>query len=104
MSASPTTRRIAVAGRGLLDKEGTEDVTMRRVARAAGITPTAIYRHYRNRADLLNALADDGVPELAAWLAGKLFSGDIEQRLMKMGDIYLDHALRHPRLFELMFL
>jgi len=77
---------------------------MRRVARAVGITPMAIYRHYRDRADLLNALADDGFEELAAWLAGKRFSGDIEQRLMKMGDIYLDHALRHPRLFELMFL
>jgi len=104
MTASPTTRRIAVAGRSLLDKEGTEAVTMRRVARAVGITPMAIYRHYRDRADLLNALADDGFEELAAWLAGKRFSGDIEQRLMKMGDIYLDHALRHPRLFELMFL
>ena len=104
MAATPTTRRIAIAGRSLLDKEGTEAVTMRRVARAVGITPMAIYRHYRDRADLLNALANDGFEELAAWLSGKRFSGDIEQRLMKMGDIYLDHALRHPRLFELMFL
>ena len=77
---------------------------MRRVARAVGITPMAIYRHYRDRADLLNALAEDGFEELAAWLAGRRFSGDVEHRLMKMGDIYLDHALRYPRLFELMFL
>src|SRR6266516_4778627 len=58
MTASPTTRRIAVAGRSLLDKEGSEALTMRRVARAVGITPMAIYRHYRDRADLLNAWAD----------------------------------------------
>ena len=104
MIASPTIRRIAVAGRSLLDKEGAEAVTMRRVAKAVGITPMAIYRHYRDRAGLLNALADDGFEELAAWLAGKRFSGGLEQRLTKMGEIYLDHALRNPRLFELMFL
>jgi len=77
---------------------------MRRVAQAVGITPMAIYRHYPDRAGLLNALADDGFAELATWLAGKRFSGSIEQRLTKMGEIYLDHALQNPRLFELMFL
>jgi len=42
--------------------------------------------------------------ELAARLADKRFSGSIEERLTKRGEIYLDHALQHPRLFELMFL
>ena len=102
--ASPTARRIAIAGRRLLDKEGAEAVTMRRVAKAVGITPMAIYRHYRDRAALLNALADEGFEELAAQLTGKRFSSSIEERLTKMGEIYLEHALQNPRLFELMFL
>jgi AcrR family transcriptional regulator len=104
MTASPTARRIATAARRLLDKEGTEAVTMRRVAKAAGITPMAVYRHYPNRAGLLNALADKGFEELTARLAGKRLSGPIEERLTKMAEIYLDHALQNPRLFELMFL
>ena len=104
MNVSPTTRRIAAAARRLLDKEGAEAVTMRRVAQAVGITPMAIYRHYPDRAGLLNALADKGFEELAARLARKRFSGGIEARLTKMGEIYLDHALQNPRLFELMFL
>jgi AcrR family transcriptional regulator len=104
MTASPTARRIATAARRLLDKEGTEAVTMRRVAKAAGITPMAVYRHYPNRAGLLNALADKGFEELAARLAGKRLSGPIEERLTKMAEVYLDHALQNPRLFELMFL
>jgi len=77
---------------------------MRRVAKAVGITPMAVYRHYSDRAGLLNALADEGFDELAAQLANKRFSGEVEKRLQKMAEIFLDHALRNPRLFELMFL
>ena len=79
-------------------------MTMRRVAQAVGITPMAIYRHYPDRAGLLNALADTGFAELAARLARKRFPGGIEERLTKMAEIYLEHALHNPRLFELMFL
>jgi len=104
MTASPTASRIATAARSLLDKEGTEAVTMRRVAKAVGVTPMAIYRHYQDRASLLNALADEGFEELTALLAGKKFSGSIEGQLTKMVEIYLEHALQKPRLFELMFL
>lgn len=77
---------------------------MRRVAEAVGITPMAVYRHYPNRAGLLNALADEGFEDLATSLAGKRFSGNVQERLTKMVEIYLDHALQNPRLFELMFL
>jgi AcrR family transcriptional regulator len=104
MIARFTNRRIIIASRRLLDKEGPEAVTMRRVAKAVGITPMAIYRHYPDRAALLNALADEGFDELAARLARKNFSGGVEQRLTKLGEIYLEHALQSPRLFELMFL
>jgi AcrR family transcriptional regulator len=64
----------------------------------------AIYRHYPNRAALLNVLAEEGFEELAARLAGKSLSGDIEERLTQLAEVYLDHALQNPRLFELMFL
>lgn len=104
MPASPTADRIAKAARRLLDREGADAVTMRRVAAAVGITPMAIYRHYPSRAALLNALADKGFEELAARLAGKRLSGEIEERLTTLTGIYLDHALQNPRIFELMFL
>jgi AcrR family transcriptional regulator len=104
MPANSRNRKIAIASRRLLDKEGTEAVTMRRVARAVGITPMAIYRHYPDRAALLNSLADEGFEELAARLAGRRFSGGVEERLTKIAEIYLEHALENPRLFELMFL
>jgi AcrR family transcriptional regulator len=99
-----TASRIAAAARHLLDKGGAEAVTMRRVAAAVGVTPMAIYRHYPDRTSLLNALAEEGFEELAARLASKKFSRSIEERLTKMMDIYLEHGLQKPRLFELMFL
>jgi AcrR family transcriptional regulator len=102
--APTTAERIASAARVLLDKEGPEAVTMRRVADAVGITAMAIYRHFPDREGLLNAIADHGFQALAEELKGRQFSGDFEARLTAMGEIYLDHALNNPRLFELMFL
>jgi AcrR family transcriptional regulator len=104
MPTKTTAQRIASAARRLLDREGAEAVTMRRVAEAVGITPMAVYRHYPDRAGLLNSLANQGFEELAVQLAGKRFSGSVEQRLTRMADIYVDHALKSPQLFELMFL
>jgi AcrR family transcriptional regulator len=104
MTTAPTVQRIATAARRLLDKEGADAVTMRRVASAVGITPMAVYRHYPNRAGLLNALADAGFDELAARLAEVRSVGDLEKRLTNILNIYLEHALQNPRLFELMFM
>ena len=104
MTTIPTSKKIATAARRLLDREGADALTMRRIAKAVGITPMALYRHYQDRASLLNALADEGFAELTVELAARRFSGNIEKRLMEMADIYLDHALENPRLFELMFL
>jgi AcrR family transcriptional regulator len=104
LNAAPTAERIAKAARLLLDKEGADAVTMRRVADAVGITPMAVYRHFSNRAALLNALADEGFMELAERLTAARSIGSIEKRLTKFLDINLTHALDNPRLFELMFL
>lgn len=104
MKARPTDDRILSAARRLLDEEGADAVTMRKVADAAGITAMAIYRHFPDREGLLNAIADQGFEELAEQLKNMRFSGEMEQRLTKMVEIYLDHALGNSRLFELMFL
>jgi AcrR family transcriptional regulator len=100
----PTAERIARAARRLLDKEGAEAVTMRRVAAAVGITAMAVYRHYSDRKALLNALADEGFQELAKRLAAVGEPGSIEERLTRTLDVNVMFGLENPRLFELMFL
>lgn len=104
MAAVPTADRIAAAARRLLEREGAEAVTMRRVADAVGITAMAIYRHYPDRDALLEVLANRGFAELAGAFGGKRLPAEPEARLVRLADIYVDHALKNPRLFELMFL
>jgi len=101
---SPTAARIAIAARRILAKDGADAVTMRRVASAVGITAMALYRHYPDRAGLLNALADEGFDQLAARISALRLSGTLEERLGAILDVYIDHALENPKLFEVMFL
>jgi AcrR family transcriptional regulator len=104
MAGRTTTERIAGVARKLLDREGAEAVTMRRVAAAVGITPMALYRHFADREGLLNALADAGFEELAARVAKAHAARGSEERLKKNLDAFLDFGIEKPRLFELMFL
>jgi AcrR family transcriptional regulator len=104
MVARPTAERIIAAARRLLEREGAEAVTMRRVGDAVGITAMAIYRHYPDRAALLNAVADQGFAELAGTVQRTRLPARIEPRLLRLTDLFVDHALAHPRMFELMFL
>jgi AcrR family transcriptional regulator len=106
-----TPDKILSAASRLLSRHGAEAVTMRRVAHAVGITPMAIYRHFPDRDALLNALANQGFAGLASRYAhafarnGRPCSrASLESRLNKLALLYLDHAIAHPHLFELMFL
>jgi AcrR family transcriptional regulator len=88
----------------LLDEHGAAGVTMRKVASIVGITPMALYRHYPNRDGLLKTLADAGFSELAAKLTRLRLTGRTDRQLLKIVDVFVDHAFDHPHLFELMFL
>ncbi|WP_242617998.1 TetR/AcrR family transcriptional regulator [Edaphobacter modestus] len=52
----------------------------------------------------MNALADVGFVELSEKLASVRLTGGIEEQLLKILDVFLDHAFEKPRLFTLMFL
>ncbi len=101
---SSTAQRIVTAARRLVEREGADALSMRRVAGAVGITAMAIYRHYGDRAAVLNAVAEGGFAELSARLHGAHLRGDLETQLLQIADVFLDHAFENPKLFELMFL
>jgi len=103
MTDPTTSVRILDAARMLLERDGPEGVSMRRVAEAVGITPMAIYRHFPNREALLKRISDDSFDEIARrWEANRQGSDPIG-RLLSTLRIYLDHALSHPHLFDQAF-
>lgn len=87
----------------MLEEEGPEAVSMRKVAAAAGITAMAIYRHFPDRDALLTAVADAGFEALSRQYK-ETNRRPFKTQLSQLMEKYLDFALAHPRLFEYMFL
>jgi AcrR family transcriptional regulator len=56
--------RIARVGLELSDREGLDGLSMRRLARELGVTPMALYVHFRNKDELIDAVVDLGAREL----------------------------------------
>ena len=94
--------KIFAAAKTVLEQEGIAGLTMRKVARHAGLSPMAIYRHFADKDALLNALMDDG---LAAWekSARAIRATDPMGWLEALGEAYLDFALSQPHRFDAAF-
>ena len=84
--AKLSTESILDAALALLDREGAEALTMRRLGGELGVEAMSLYRHVADRAALLEALADrlaaeieprDGASDWADALRG--FAGDLRR-------------------------
>ncbi len=92
---------LIAAARALLDEGGPGAVGLREAARRVGVSPTATYRHFRDKEALLAAVAAEGFREFAAALADA--GRRREEPLSAMGAAYVDFALARPGMFGLMF-
>jgi AcrR family transcriptional regulator len=80
-----------------------EPFSLRAVARRAGVSPTAPYRHFETREALESALAAEGLRDLKADLTvGRALPLSVAD-LAEFGVAYVSFALRRPALFRLMF-
>jgi AcrR family transcriptional regulator len=105
VKARPTVERISEAALDLLEKEGPEAVSMRRVASSAGITPMAIYYHFSNRDALLKALTEKEFLKLRETLEAtgwRQLKAPFD-RLTRMMKGYSTYALAHPRVYDYVF-
>lgn len=92
------------AGREYVAANGHHSLSVRTLAQAVGVSPGAPYHHFRDRRSLLMALALDGYAELfseARDIASS--SQDPEEILIASGMKYLEFAMTHPQLLELMY-
>ena len=103
----PLAERLVQVTEGLLAREGIEGITLRRIARGAGVTHGAPLRHYRSYGTLLAEVAARGFRSLSAAVdreAGLLQPGaGPRARLAAAARAYLRSAVGNPGLFALMF-
>jgi AcrR family transcriptional regulator len=79
----------------ILEKEGVSALSLRDLARRAGVSHNAPYRHFPDRDSLLAALATEGFALLGQELE--------RHRGAEAGVAYVRFALAHPQRFRLMF-
>jgi AcrR family transcriptional regulator len=87
----------------LLEEGGASDLSLRAVARRAGVSPAAPYRHYADREALVSAVAAVGYRDLAERLAAAHPSPSTPDQLASVAIAYVQFALERPALFQIMF-
>jgi AcrR family transcriptional regulator len=100
MALSPRARAIVSAARQILEREGADGLTMRRLADAVGIRAPSLYKHFPDKAAVEIALIDDGFAEVAERFEAASAKG--ENSLQEIATVYRAFALAHPHLYRLM--
>ena len=99
-----TTRdRFFLAARAVFEQGGLEGLSMRTVARDAGLSTMAIYRHFPTKDSLLVALMLDGFD---AWEARVVALDEVDPLvwLGQLLDAFLAFAIEDPHRFDAAFL
>jgi AcrR family transcriptional regulator len=95
---------LAVAER-LLQANGYAGFSLRQVAEETGYTPTTIYRHFKDRDDLLGTVLDAWFAKFGATLdAADRSATDPRGRLLAQSAAYIRFAVEHPAVYRVMFL
>ena len=89
----------------LIAKKGVKGLTLREIAKQAQVSHTAPYRHFRDKDDLLTAVAVEGFEMLVRETRKRFL--EIEDhplvRFRESGISYIDFATTHPSHFRVMF-
>lgn len=88
-----------------LQKVGVENLSLRALARAVGVSQTAPYRHFEDKSELLAAMATNGYRDLLRALheTGGAAGDCPREQLFAFAHAYVDYAANNPQLFKLMF-
>ncbi|MEH6557969.1 MAG: TetR/AcrR family transcriptional regulator [Oceanicoccus sp.] len=95
---------LLVAAVSLLETKGPGSISLREVARVAGVSHGAPAHHFGDKTGLLTAVATDGHKLLAVALEqGQQGKRSALQCLIGAGEAYVKFAVSHPGHFSIMF-
>ncbi len=101
--AASRERIIAVAIELYLNG-GLKAITMRRVARELKLTPMALYRHFKNKEELLATVIDEGFRVFGSYQYRALEGKTAAERLLLTGEAFIDFTLQEPQFFKVIFM
>jgi AcrR family transcriptional regulator len=88
----------------ILETEGPDALSVRRIAAAAGVAPMGVYNHFDSKSGIVDALFIQGFERLGAGLNAAAEIADPYEALRESGRRYRALALAHPMVYQLMFL
>src|SRR6185312_13996710 len=97
-------RALTEAALGLVAEMGPKGFTLREVARRAGVSPAAPYRHFPDKAQLVAAVATAGFVQLHDALNAVVGQrSDPITHTLDMGRAYVAWAIGHSDYYQVMF-
>jgi len=98
-------RQILDTARSLLVSDGYQNLSMRKIARSIGYSPTSIYLHFESKDALIHALIHEGMMELRGELEDSAARGEGSplERLRTLCRRFVEFGLTNPEYYEIMF-
>jgi AcrR family transcriptional regulator len=84
----------------LVVAHGLQEFSMRHLGKALGVSAPALYRHFRNREELLVAVTSEAATTFSQYMFRSLEGATPRERLRQAGVHYMNFALDHPRYYE----
>lgn len=97
-------QRIAEAAEELFQRDGYATVSIRKIAKAVGFTPMAIYRYYAGKLEILQTLWGGVFESAFAAVAAVGPQPDAAARLVAIATAYVTYWLDHPDHYRLVFM
>ena len=93
------------AGVEILTKEGLGSLSLRKVAKQAGVSHAAPYAHFKDKQALIAAISTEGHLQIHKKISAIIeeFSDDPLQQLLETSCAYLDFGLNEADLFRITF-
>jgi len=88
----------------ILETEGPDGLSVRRIAAAANVAPMGVYNHFESKFGIIEALFIQAFERLGEAMASVADIEDPDEALREAGRRYRALALAHPMVYQVMFL
>jgi AcrR family transcriptional regulator len=104
MSGDTTKERLLSCARDLYLEVGLPRFSLREVARRAGVSAPAVYKHFRDKEALLGAVCAAGFRIFSSYLMRALAKETPKERMAESARQYLRFGLENPRDYRFIFM